>query len=457
MLARRGKSTSVPRSVRTSRSSMVEAGPERASSDNPSALRVRTCSSGRSGVRSLISSAARLLKATSVTARPGRCHWRRRWRARSVSTRVLPDPAGAMMRAAPPGCRHSSHLVGRQGSFAVVRAERDEGAGQERQAVDDHRFAERGPPLERAPVAIGGRPVGQDHVGRAAGRGAQTHGLFRPAPSGLAGPGVYGVGKRGVVAPLARERKRRRQRPDRGVLYFVDTGGPSTSTTRGTRSRQACSSWSILSLARWQPFQAAGGDWPGETSTLRPSTGSLTGDLLTGTLLTGERLTGERFTGERFTGERFTGGLFTGGRFTGGLFTGGRRNLGSGSCDPCPRIGDTARPTCPFRALPAGPHFSGLAVPSSAVHTGDASRRLRHVHDGTGRDRPHGRSFERPGRVSLFQALLLRGPPVVRGRLQRPATATNTPPAAITARASSTSNGVAAPAPVWAGLRNCCW
>ena len=71
--------------------------------------------------------------------------------------------------------------------------------------MDDHRFAERGPPLERAPVAIGGRPVGQHHISRAAGRGPQTHGLFCPAPSGLAGPGVYGVGKGGVEAPLARE------------------------------------------------------------------------------------------------------------------------------------------------------------------------------------------------------------------------------------------------------------
>ena len=66
------------------------------------ALSVRTCSPRRSDVRSRISSWARLLNATRHTAPPGRRHRCSRWRARSVSTRVLPEPAGAMIRAAPP-------------------------------------------------------------------------------------------------------------------------------------------------------------------------------------------------------------------------------------------------------------------------------------------------------------------------------------------------------------------
>ena len=65
-------------------------------------LSVRTCSPRRSAVRSRISSWARLLKATRLTALGGSRQPTSRWRARSVSTRVLPDPAGAMMRAAPP-------------------------------------------------------------------------------------------------------------------------------------------------------------------------------------------------------------------------------------------------------------------------------------------------------------------------------------------------------------------
>ena len=66
------------------------------------AFSVRTWRPGRSDVRSTISSCARLLKATRLTALGGRFHFVSRWRARSVSTRVLPEPAGAMMRAPPP-------------------------------------------------------------------------------------------------------------------------------------------------------------------------------------------------------------------------------------------------------------------------------------------------------------------------------------------------------------------
>ena len=64
-------------------------------------LRVRICRPGRSAVRSSISARARTLKATRVTAPGGRPRSRSRWRARSVSTRVLPDPAGAMILAPP--------------------------------------------------------------------------------------------------------------------------------------------------------------------------------------------------------------------------------------------------------------------------------------------------------------------------------------------------------------------
>ena len=42
--------------------------------------------------------------ATSETDCGGMFQFRTRWRARSVRTRVFPDPAGAMIRAAPVGC-----------------------------------------------------------------------------------------------------------------------------------------------------------------------------------------------------------------------------------------------------------------------------------------------------------------------------------------------------------------
>ena len=63
---------------------------------------VRTWRPARSDNRSRISSWARLLNATSMIAPTGRCQRSTRCRARSVSTRVLPDPAGATIRAAPP-------------------------------------------------------------------------------------------------------------------------------------------------------------------------------------------------------------------------------------------------------------------------------------------------------------------------------------------------------------------
>ena len=66
-----------------------------------SELSVRTCNPARSPVRSRISSCARLLNATSVTADGGRRQPRSRCRALSVRTLVLPEPAGAMMRADP--------------------------------------------------------------------------------------------------------------------------------------------------------------------------------------------------------------------------------------------------------------------------------------------------------------------------------------------------------------------
>ena len=44
--------------------------------------------------------------------RPAAASCASRWRARSVSTRVLPEPAGAMMRAAPPGVGDRRQLVG---------------------------------------------------------------------------------------------------------------------------------------------------------------------------------------------------------------------------------------------------------------------------------------------------------------------------------------------------------
>ena len=63
-------------------------------------LSVRTCRPGRSEVRSCISWRAFTLNATRHTVAGDTPRSAMRCRARSVSTRVLPEPAGATMRAA---------------------------------------------------------------------------------------------------------------------------------------------------------------------------------------------------------------------------------------------------------------------------------------------------------------------------------------------------------------------
>ena len=73
-------------------------------------------------MRACISSWARLLKATRLTADGGTRHTLIRCRARSVSTRVLPEPAGAMIRADPPACDDRRQLIGGELGGGVVRA-----------------------------------------------------------------------------------------------------------------------------------------------------------------------------------------------------------------------------------------------------------------------------------------------------------------------------------------------
>jgi hypothetical protein len=86
------------------------------------ALSVWTCRPGISWVRSTISTWARLLNATTVRASAG-AEERSRWRARSVSTRVFPDPAGAMMRArTSESATASSWSLARSASRALVES-----------------------------------------------------------------------------------------------------------------------------------------------------------------------------------------------------------------------------------------------------------------------------------------------------------------------------------------------
>ena len=92
--------------ARTSRSSIVRRSGPVATNPRvplvmarPSALSVVILSPDTSVVRSAISPWARVLKDTRDIAGPGIPDARSN-RARSVSTRVLPEPAGAMIRAA---------------------------------------------------------------------------------------------------------------------------------------------------------------------------------------------------------------------------------------------------------------------------------------------------------------------------------------------------------------------
>ena len=84
------------------RSTGRQNGPDPRSIARARLLRVRICRPTRSVVRSCISSRARTLNATRQTVAGSIPRSRTKCRARSVRTRVFPDPAGAMILAPPP-------------------------------------------------------------------------------------------------------------------------------------------------------------------------------------------------------------------------------------------------------------------------------------------------------------------------------------------------------------------
>ncbi len=132
-------------------------------------LSVRTWRPGRSGVRSRISSCARLLNATRLSAPLGTFHCRRRCRARSVSTRVLPDPAGAMMRAAPPGWVTAASWSGARSASDRLGPGRGERPLLDRHHVHHGDTVDRLGVAERPGVDPHGRAVGRHDVSRRAG------------------------------------------------------------------------------------------------------------------------------------------------------------------------------------------------------------------------------------------------------------------------------------------------
>ena len=242
--------------------------------------------------------AARRLKATTrdrgwAAAPTGQ----RSSRARSVSTRVLPEPAGAMTRAPAPGCGDCGELVGRRAAAVGVGSDRAAAASRARAtmrwttAVPSRpgRSASMGPPSQTAGVPSG-RTTSAARIAVA----ARPTAAVRPPPPQVVRP-------RGRRPRWPRRRgggARRRGRGRRASSHgwrptIVSWGGDSRDRRgRGPASarrspiavaRQARPSSSATSAStastrmRSQSDHAAGGGAPGGTTTERPSvSGSIT-------------------------------------------------------------------------------------------------------------------------------------------------------------------------------------
>ena len=165
-----------------------------------------------------------------------------------MSTRVLPDPAGAITRAGPAPWATaaswsgaSSAVGGRVGGGATARrpSSTDVGGGRRRRRSTHVRADARGPPSTHA-----GRPVGQH--GRRPGRPGSPRapeplGLAGPPPDRLAVAGVVGVGPDEEVQPvqpgLEPGARPSRARPPRPGARGTGPGRRPASTTTGSALR----------------------------------------------------------------------------------------------------------------------------------------------------------------------------------------------------------------------------
>ena len=201
---RRGLGTRLCTRSRTSRSSRRSGARPRASvsRDRPRALRVRTRG------RNAGSAPPSPPWPSCCRPRPGRSRVSTprsttRWRSRSVRTRVLPDPAGAITRAGPaPWVTAASWSGARSAAGAAGGGTTVEPPEGHRLDVDDDRVARpvgsRGPgrAARRRPTPAGRRAstTSPAAVGRS-GPGAEPLGLAAPPPDRVArGAGVVVVG-----------------------------------------------------------------------------------------------------------------------------------------------------------------------------------------------------------------------------------------------------------------------
>ncbi len=228
-------------------------------------LSVRTWRPGRSGVRSRISSCARLLNATRLSAPLGTFHCCRRCRARSVSTRVLPDPAGAMMRAAPPGWVTAASWSGARSASDRLGPGTGERPLLDRHDVHDGDTVDRLGVAERPSVDPHGRAVGRPPRLREIRRHPPTH-RPRPRDRARSRSGDRGRGK-STVFDHTRWWSSSSSKPNRGPrsngASVVATDGVcsksvSSSTTSRSRSiaarrRRAQTSVGAASVVRGDP------------------------------------------------------------------------------------------------------------------------------------------------------------------------------------------------------------
>ena len=178
-----------------------------------------------------------------------------RWRSRSVSTRVLPDPAGAMIRAGPDpwataaswsGARSAAGATGEGDGPDVARLDRLGGGRRphRRRARRRRRPADRRRPT--AGVPSGSTTSAAPAVAGPSGHGAGLDGLAAPPPDRLVpAAGVVGVGPHQEVQPVMGRvevgRQGRRivpdpvgpQRPRGAELGRVDPEGDDHGGARG--------------------------------------------------------------------------------------------------------------------------------------------------------------------------------------------------------------------------------
>ena len=140
---------------------------------------------------------------------PGEVPRRTSRRSRSVSTRVLPDPAGAITRAGPAAWSTAASWSGARSASGARRGRRGQAAGLGGPAVHHGRAVARVGRVRWSPVHPQRGAVGRDDVGRARLDdtlvGEASRQLAAVPPDRLAVPGVVGVGPDQELEALAPE------------------------------------------------------------------------------------------------------------------------------------------------------------------------------------------------------------------------------------------------------------